>query len=306
MGSCVKCDFNEPEPGSLYCTSCRRGIELLVYERPKPMPKEEFLGSRTQREPAGSHSIRGSPVPRAAGHPHTPESFPRAVERVPGHEVSPVLKEILGNLLESPTVLPPEELAGKAPRAEELRRHVAPILIDDPIRYTGDQREIELDGPALAGLAETTGIDISVLEYLLATHGRCHEAMRRSYFSLRIPAGPEYEKLDDRIREHYSQLLMYYLLFGPDWVKQLLPVRYHQSLPRSEATGFRRDFMALNTLQSGLLYVDPLDFTATKPTASIEHGVDFPARGYVMDFAKWHQHVIGRPAAQCASTPRQS
>ncbi|MEM0128970.1 MAG: hypothetical protein QXG65_02225 [Thermoplasmata archaeon] len=194
---------------------------------------------------------------------------------------------------------PPSDLAGRGPRAADIEGRPA-VVIDDAIRYIGPEREVSVDRDAMASIAASSGIAEPVLEYLLATHGRCHEAMRRSYEARRVPtSAPEYDRLDDRIIEHYSQLVMYYLLFAPAWVRGILPARYHGSLPPADGSGFLRDFLSLGSLQVGRLHVDHRDFTATKPTASIEMGIRLPARGHVTDFEAWHKHVLGRAATDC-------
>jgi hypothetical protein len=299
MASCAKCDFHDAEPDSPYCATCRRGIEW-VYENRKPVPKEPSkpTGSGRLSDPGRTSDAH---VLHAGRHGPAPGTPPRTVERVPGHEVSPLLMSILAAVLESPPVLPPEGLSGKAPRVAELNERAVPILIDSPIRYVGEERKIDLDRPALDFISATSGIRPEVLQYLLITHGHCHEAMRRCYERQRVEASPRYEQLDDRIREHYSQLVMYYLLFGPGWVKGILPSRFHQSLPQTEATGFLRDFMALDSLQLGPLHVDPRDFTAARPTASIEMGIRLPAHGFAVDFAMWHKGVILRPVSECVA-----
>lgn len=308
MVSCSKCDFRDAVPGSSFCSSCREGINR-IYELTKPVPGEVDQ-PRPPGRFVGPSSILGVRVPRATGHDRAPVTLPRTIERVPVQLVlGDLLKDILKATLESPPQLPAEALAGKAPRAPQLQqkfRDVGPIEIDHFIRYVGAQRKIELDESGLNDLSAATAIDTQVLRYLLVTHGHCHEAMRRSYEKMRGTVGPEYDNLDNRIREHYSQLVMYYLLFAPDWVRHLLGDEYDDSLlEESHATGFRRDFMALNTLQSGYLYVDPPDFTKHPPTATIENGVRFPAHRMVNSFEQWHQAVIGRSTTECAHSRSQ-
>ena len=300
MVSCSKCDFQDAEPGSLFCKGCSRGIEFLN-DRPRPVPREVGQPNAPRRF-SGPPSISRVHAPRATGHDRASATLPRMVERVSAHEVSEDLKDILKAALEGAHQLPPQALAGKAPRAHELLemgRNVVPIEIDKPIHYVGPERKIELDESELNRLSKETGVDSLVLRYLLITHGSCHEAMRRRYEKMRGTVGPKYEDLDIRIREHYSQLVMYYLLFAPLWVMELLGETFDQSLPNPQATGFLRDFEALNALQSGHLYVDRLDFTNHPPTAIIEYGVRFPARKVVNNFEEWHEAVIGRPATVC-------
>ncbi len=301
MGSCVKCDFREPEPGSLYCAICKTGNER-IYESSR---------GRVGERATWSHPDSPTMVVRVAPPPHprakdTRELERRELERVPGQGIAPLLLDVLTAVLEGAPDPPPEKLAGGAPRVEELSRNPATVVIDDPIRYVGERREVALDELGVGHLSDTTGINAAVVRYLLITHGRCHESMRRCYEAQRVAAGPQYDDLDVRIREHYSQLVMFYLLFGPGWVKGLLPVKYHHSLPPSDRPGFLRDFMALDEFQSGPLRVDPRDFSAARPTASIEKGVELPAHGFVTDFEKWHKFVILRPAVDCVERSRRN
>lgn len=296
MASCAKCDFREPEPGSPYCAVCKRGIES-IYESSRGVAggRATLAGGRAPWSPPNSPTADA----RVGSHPRPIVRVTRELVRVPGQGIASLLLDVLAAALDGAPEPPPEELAGGAPRNEELGRNPTPVVIDDPIRYVGDLREVAIDEPSLVGLSDTTGINVAVLRYLLITHGRCHEAMRRSYEAQRVDIAPKYNDLDARIREHYSLLVMFYLLFGPDWVKGLLPVKYHRSLPSPDSHGFLRDFLALERFQSGPLRVDPRDFTAARPTASIEKGVYFPAHGIVIDFESWHRFVILRPAADC-------
>lgn len=213
----------------------------------------------------------------------------REMVRVPVSALNGILAELMEIALQGPSTLP-EVASVESFDPVKSREPTAEVVLDDVVLYEPKAGTVTIAEERLADASVVTGIPLEIARYLLAMHGNCHRAMHAA-LQPKYP-GDSYLSIDKRVREHFADLLQFYLLFDSNYVRSLVPQATSEGNLPPESGKLLGGFKVLSRSQPADLRVDEKEFTVRPATWTLDYGLRLIKQGYA-GYSVWHRATFG-------------